>query len=79
LFGKGRIASAEDHVATEVDVELLLECLPDVDFREDTESFCLEGFGNLPNGAVEGLVLQRFLISIAELAHDASLLLGGAG
>jgi len=53
LSGKGRVASAEDHITAEVHIELLLECLPDVDFREDAESFGPEGFGNLLNGAVK--------------------------
>jgi len=45
------VASAEDHIAAEVHIQLLLEGLPDVNFREDTEAFGPEGFGNLPNGA----------------------------
>jgi len=69
------VASAEDHIAAEVHNQLLLEGLPDVNFREDTEAFGPEGFGNLPNGASFSSVFSP----IAELAHEASSLLVAGG
>lgn len=66
------IAGAEDHVAPEVDVELLPRRGLHVDLRKDAEALALQRSGHFADHLIESGVGESPLESVAQRSHDLS-------